>query len=149
MTRIFMSLFTNGSFMQSLRLLERALDTAVLRRKVLANNIANVDVPHFKRSELSFEAEIKRAVDAKKELSAQPPLRAIHPLHIVKRSAPAMEGVMPRIHIDYNSTMRNDGNNVDIEDEANKLVRNQLQYNLLVDRLTGTFRHLNTLIRSA
>ena len=41
----------SGEFMKHVDLLERGVDAAVLRNKILANNIANVDVPHFKRSE--------------------------------------------------------------------------------------------------
>ena len=133
--------------MKSLYLLERGVDLAVLRRKVLANNVANIDVPHFKRSEVSFEADLKRALDQKKAVESEAPLRTSHPLHIAKRSYPNMREVRARVHIDHISTMRNDGNNVDIEDEVSKLVRNQLHYNLMIDRLGANFRHLNRLLR--
>ena len=133
--------------MKNLHLLEKGLDLALLRRKVLANNIANIDVPHFKRSEVSFESDLKRALDQKKAVNEESALRTHHPLHIKKRSYPAIGEVKARVHIDHNSTMRNDGNNVDIEDEVTKLVRNQLQYNLMIERLGGSFRHLNRLLR--
>ena len=35
-------------------LLERALDAESVLRKVISNNVANVDTPHFKRSEVNF-----------------------------------------------------------------------------------------------
>ena len=143
-----MSIFTGqNSILKSLDLLEKGIDVNVLRRKVFANNIANVDVPHFKRSEVSFEAELKRAFDKKLAVDEQEPLRTNHPLHIQKRDYAGPDAVGARVHLDYNSEMRNDGNNVDIEDEVSKLVRNQLQYNLLVDRIASNFRKWNSYLR--
>ncbi len=143
-----MSLFGNNFAMKSIHLLEKGVDTAVLRRKVLANNIANVDVPHFKRSEVAFEEELKRALDIKKSVKSESPLQINHSLHIKNRQYPSEKQVRPTVHTDYLSKMRNDGNNVDIEDEISKLIRNQLQYNLMIDRLSSKFRHMNGLLRS-
>ena len=137
----------------SLRILEQGTDATVMRQKVLANNIANVDVPNFKRSELNFESELKRAIEAKSYLkSAQHlPLRRSHPLHIDQASlrGPKAHEVKPQVRTDYLSTMRNDGNNVDIEEEVSKLVRNQLQYTLFMDRISSKFRKWNMFIRPA
>jgi len=33
------------------------------RLNVIANNIANADTPGFKRSEITFEAQLKRAIE--------------------------------------------------------------------------------------
>ncbi len=135
--------------MNTMNLLERGINAAVMRHKIYANNIANVDVPHFKRSDLSFESELQHALDSQKAVAHQAPLRTSHPLHIAKPSYKDQAAVGPKIHIDHNSTMRNDGNNVDIESEVNHLIRNQLQYNLMMDRLSSKFRHLNGLLRSS
>ena len=144
-----MSLFEDTLTMKSLHMLERGMDTAMLRRNVLANNIANVDVPHFKRSEVIFEAALKRSLDQEKAIESEPSIRTTHERHIARRQFEPFRDVQPGVHTDYMSSMRNDGNNVDIEDEVAKLVRNQMQYSLMVDRIGGTFRQLNTLIRMA
>lgn len=147
-----MSLFDQSLTMRSMQMLEKGLDVAIMRRQVLANNIANVDVPHFKRSEVAFEGEMKRAVDDQRSMHQDADtlrLRTTRPEHIGQRRFKHVGSVVPRVHIDYNSSMRNDGNNVDIEDEVSKLVRNQMQYNMIVDRIGGTFRQLNQLNRLA
>ncbi len=143
----YMSFFDANSMMKEVSVLEKGIGVAVLRRKVLANNITNVDVPHFKRSEVSFESQLKRALEQEKSLAGESPLRTTNPLHIAKRTHISSSSIKPRINIDYNSAMRNDGNNVDIEDEVTKLVRNQLQYNLMIDRLSAHFRHMQRLLR--
>lgn len=133
----------------TIHLMEKALKTHTIRLQVIANNIANVDVPNFKRSEVAFEVPLKRAIEKEKEIENEPPLRTVHPEHIAKRTPPDWRKVEPKVFTDYLSTMRNDGNNVDIEDEVMKLVRTQLHYSLIADRLSGKFNEWNQLIRLA
>jgi flagellar basal-body rod protein FlgB len=49
-------MFEHSGLMKTNYLIERSLDVESLRRKVISNNIANVDIPHFKRSEVNFES---------------------------------------------------------------------------------------------
>lgn len=146
---LFDSKFSGNLTMRSLEILEKGMGAAHQRRSVLADNIANVDVPHFKRSELNFEMPLKRALESEKAAAEPLPLKVRHELHINSRRFKDFRNVEPRKVVDYLSEMRNDGNNVDIEDEMTKVARNQLQYSLMVDRLSGTFRQLNQLTRLA
>ena len=43
--------------------IEYALDALTLRSEVVANNVANSEVPGFKASRVSFESELRRALD--------------------------------------------------------------------------------------
>jgi flagellar basal-body rod protein FlgB len=145
-----MSFFESNGTMRTLAILEKGLGAATMRRQVIANNIANVDVPHFKRSEVIFEAELKRALDYEQSVKADPlPMRTNHSSHFETRRHESFQDVAPREHMDDLSSMRNDGNNVDMEDEVARLTRNQLQYSLMVDRVGGTYRLLNSLVRLA
>ena len=144
-----MSWFDQSLTMRSLKILEMGMGAAQQRRAVLADNIANVDVPHFKRSELVFEMPLKRALESERMAQEPLPLRVTNDQHINSRRFKDYRNVAPRRAVDYLSEMRNDGNNVDIEDEMTKVARNQLQYSLMVDRLNGTFRQLNQLTRRA
>ncbi|HNL11339.1 MAG TPA: DNA-binding transcriptional repressor EbgR, partial [Turneriella sp.] len=49
-------------------LLEKGMDVSQMRHKVFADNIANVDTPHFKRSEVGFEAELRRVIELEKHV---------------------------------------------------------------------------------
>ena len=55
-------MFELNGMMRTNYLLEKTMNAETLRRKVISNNIANADVPHFKRSEVNFASELKRAV---------------------------------------------------------------------------------------
>jgi flagellar basal-body rod protein FlgB len=139
-----MSLFSQ---MKSITIMEKGLETATARRNIIANNIANVDVPNFKRSEVSFEAEMVRALDSEKRANESTPLKTTHPSHVSMPKVKDYQTVGPKVSTDYNSSMRNDGNNVDIEHEISAMNRNQMQYSIIIDRLGSNFRLMNQLIR--
>lgn len=46
--------------------MQAALDTAALRHRVIAANIANVSTPGYKAKEVSFDAELGKAVEAER-----------------------------------------------------------------------------------
>jgi len=49
----------------SVQRLVGALHAASLRQQVLANNIANVDVPNFKRSDVVFEDLLRLSINSR------------------------------------------------------------------------------------
>lgn len=134
---------------RTMDMLEAGLRTSTVRREVIANNIANVDVPGFKRSGVSFEMNLKRALDSEKAAREEPALHTNQPGHVARREPLDYQKVGPAVHTDYLSSMRNDGNNVDIEQEVMNLVKNQMQYTMMIDRIGSTFGKWNSFIRMA
>ena len=53
-----------NSFTRSVDLLQREMDVTSLRYQVSANNLANSEVPNFKRSTVNFESELKKAFES-------------------------------------------------------------------------------------
>ena len=132
----------------TINLLEKGLSATSLRSKVIANNIANVNVKNFKRGEVIFEEELKRAYSQEQAEKSDPMMKSMHPQHITSRVAQkSLATISPKIHYDTLSSVRNDGNNVDMELEVSKMIRNQFQYNLYADRIGEKFRHYNSLLR--
>jgi flagellar basal-body rod protein FlgB len=123
-------------FSSNLTLLERSLDAAALRNKAISNNIANVDTPGYKRSYVTFEETLQQALS-----SETLPTRKTHEKHLDLETASASQ-VRPQMHTDRSTSLRNDGNNVDIDVEMTNLAINQLQYNALVQRINGQFSKL-------
>lgn len=126
--------------------LEQSMRAATLRHQVLANNIANVNVPGYQASELSFEERLKQALQE----PAQPQgLQGIttHERHIpIGEPRPTAGPVEPVIQSAADGVMRQDGNNVDLEAEMAKLAANQLWYQALVRSVTDEFGRLRTVI---
>src|SRR4030067_1001773 len=142
-------MFESSQLMITNYLLEQGLDVESLRRKVISNNIANVDVPHFKRSEVNFESELKRAIMDKEEPDNKLPALMTSERHIPFYVPRDPGSVQPRINLDYNTTYRNDGNNVDVEKEMVDGAKNLMRYNAFVTGLNHNFRMLKFVTRTA
>ncbi|PDO11232.1 MAG: flagellar basal-body rod protein FlgB [Candidatus Reconcilbacillus cellulovorans] len=121
------------------RAMEKALDAAVLRQRVIANNIANADTPGFKRSDVRFESLLRAELEGRGGLVG---LRT-DPRHIPIGSAGLPE---PEVVTDRRTVMNNNLNNVDIDAEMSALAANQLRYNVLVQQVSHEIRLLRTAI---
>ena len=139
-------MIVNNSFSKNIDLLHRALNVASLREAVTANNLANADVPNFKRTDVNFESELKRALDTEKQRPALE-LNLTHPKHIPDWEPRDYQEVRPRRVLDYLSQSDNNGNNVDAEEEFNLLLKNQLRYMLLAQSATFEFSQVNMVLR--
>lgn len=125
--------------------LEQSLKAATLRHQVMADNIANVNVPGYQAQEVSFEEQLKLALEA----PADAGLRGItaHERHIPIGGAPAQSSpVEPQVRRSLSGSMRQDGNNVDLETEMARLAANQLWYQSLVRSVADEFSRLRTVI---
>lgn len=94
--------------MKVYELIKTSLDATELRGKTIANNIANVNTPDYKRKYVSFEETLNKV------------------------------GEQPKIEVkeDKGTSVRTDGNNVDLENEKVNQAANSLMYNGLVSITT-------------
>ena len=143
-------MFDNSHWSKTQFLLEKAMDVSMLRGKVIADNMSNVDVPHFKRSDVTFEAQLRRALDTEKTVQDNEiPARMTDAKHIPFFRSPDFHRVEPKVNLDYMTSMRNDGNNVDMEHETNEFLKNRLRYELLANKINSNFRLMNIVLRVA
>lgn len=123
-------MFAGNSFGKTLDLLHRSMDVTVLRRDIIADNIANADTPNFKRSEVNFESQLAKALESEKQTDF--PGVLTNEKHIAFNRPMNYKDVVPTVRLDYLSTMDNNGNNVDVEVEMMADLRTQLLYDLMV-----------------
>ena len=128
-------------------MLHRAISAATVRRSVIANNIANANVPNFKRSTVNFESELKRALDTEKQKPALE-LTQTNPMHFSNYRERDYRDVQIRRVLDYTSAYNNNGNNVDPEQEFSGAVANQMSFNLLAQALSFEFNQVNQVLRN-
>ncbi len=95
--------------MEIYSLMKRALDASQLRSETIANNIANINTANYKRKYVSFEETLNNVNNAGKI----------------------------EVKVDNSSSLRIDGNNVDLENEKVNQAANTLMFNGLVS-LTNT-----------
>jgi flagellar basal-body rod protein FlgB len=135
-----------GAFGRNLEMLTREMEVTTLRRNVIANNIANADTPNFKRSEVNFESQLKRALDSEK---VKLPFKEFvtDPRHISFNKPMDWRDVRPRRVLDYLTESKNNGNNVDIEQEGIDSLNNQLAYTTLAQVISSEFQRVNIVLR--
>jgi len=134
-----------GTFGKNLEIMTRELDVAALRQNVIANNVANADTPNFKRSVVSFESQLRRALDSEK--APRFPQAITDPRDIPFDRPLDWQQVKPRRTLDYLTESKNNGNNVDIEEEGTNALTNQLLYTTLVQAVTSQIQGVNIVLR--
>jgi flagellar basal-body rod protein FlgB len=123
------------------------MDAETVRRGVIANNLANAEVPNFRRSEINFESSLKKALDSEKQRPALE-LSMSDPRHISNVVEYDYRDVKPRTNLDYLTQAKNNGNNVDPEQEVQLLVQNQMKYNLLAGAADFEFNMVSIALRT-
>ncbi len=120
--------------------LEKALDASWLRNEVIAHNIANADTPGYKKYKVKFEEELRSALEASALRGKKTRLK-----HLDIGVSPIDE-VRPRVVRTGGTQMREDGNNVDMDEEMTSLAKNAIMYNALVQKISGEFSKLKMVI---
>lgn len=144
-------IFDSGNWGKTQYLLERSMDVEKMREKVIADNIANVDTPHFKRSEITFESSLKKALDSEDFAKYNDGIQArrTDERHIPFYEPLDYRDVKAKTHLDYFTQMRNDGNNIDPEKEVQDMLKNELRYEMLTQIFTNNNRLIQTVMRVA
>ncbi len=119
-----------------INVLDKALDASSLRETVIANNIANINTPGYKRREVDFESLLNQELDKLKWNSLDEKVDDVELTHLDAG-----------VHFDmqaYGYDYRLDGNNVDVDVENTELASEQLRYQLLANSVTQEFSRLQT-----
>lgn len=128
----------NTNIYNYINVLDKAADAANTRNEVLANNIANVDTPHYKRKDVSFQNYLEMAL-----IGGEP---------LEKRVSEVNTHLSDFSGVTYTDSSvlsyRLDGNNVDIDTENAYLAENQIRYDALVDQIGQEFARYKTVLSS-
>ena len=104
--------------------LERALSGSSLRQQAIAQNLANVNTPGYRRQDVDFASALHAAWD---------------------QGTSKVESVDPTVAVDQSAVMRADGSSVDIDTEAAAQAKNGLQY----EAISAVMKSRTAILRSA
>ncbi len=108
-------------------LIKKSLDASSERGRVIAHNIANVNTPGYKASNVVFEEKLNNVLS-----NESIKLRTTNKNHISDGST--ISTISPKVEKDTSTSMRLDGNNVDIDSEMADLAANSILYNTLISQ---------------
>jgi len=110
---------------RAMQALSAALDGLSLRQQAITHNIANVDTPGYKAVDVSFEGQLRQALEGQKNSNLSVTRTDVRHL------AAPMESPTTQMVRRSNTSLRNDGNNVDIDLEMSQLAETTLRYNAM------------------
>lgn len=122
--------------------LEQALAASSLRHKVISNNVANVNTPGFKKSEVVFESLLQRALDGGDGNTL--PLVKTHEKHLPVTSSGEM--ITPVVNMIGTTSMRTDENNVDVDIEMAEMAKNNIYYNAVAQQIGKYYTGIKSVI---
>ena len=129
----------NSNVFDYINVMDKASDAAWTRNEIIANNIANVDTPGYKRQDLNFEDELERALGHNKYKTMDEKVANLKNKHLEARVVNDYSGF----------SYRTDKNNVDIDTENVMLAANQLKYQGLMSGLKHEFSTLAMVTKSS
>lgn len=122
--------------------MEGALQAAEMRQRVISNNVANSDTPHFKRSEVLFEELLEQSMGNQQgQLIGKRTNQKHIAIGLSSSNVP-----IPKVIADKTTSMNNNENNVDIDREMSLLAKNQLSYNFYVQQINHDVKMMRTAI---
>lgn len=123
------------------KVLEKSLDAAWSRNDIIAQNLANIDTPEYKRKDVAFEQYLNDSL-GKNSLEGKLTDTRHIPIHTKD-----IDKIEPTITEDNSETsMRIDGNNVDIDNEMSYLAKNTIKYNALIQMINSNYSKIKNVI---
>jgi flagellar basal-body rod protein FlgB len=110
------------------------------RQQIVASNLANIDTPGYKTSDISFHATMEQLLS--RNLAPMKTSRPEHNAMAELRFAP----LEPEVFEVQGLQVRPDKNNVDLDREMLKLSETSFGYSMMAQFLKGKFRSIATSI---
>lgn len=137
-------------------LIKDGLKASNLRAKAIANNMANVNTEGYKRFNVIFEENLQKENNNSglqlkttnenqyRSNSSGLELKRTNEEHIASRNA---ENGDISIEQENGTSMKSDGNNVDLDVEKVNQAANTLKYNALISSINVKFNNLKTVLK--
>lgn len=119
-------------------LLKKSLDAVSARQNAIAQNIANINTKGYKAFRVVFEDKLKDQMDGKS-------------ISLVKTNEKHLDGSNGEssdyeVVRDNSTSMNQDGNNVDIDNEMTNLAANTIKYEALINEVNSKITARNFVI---
>ncbi len=110
-------------------LLEAGLRAEAMRQQAIANNIANMRTPGYRRLDVKFEELLAKAMESGDLGDLED-----------------LEEFVPQMYRPKNTAVKPDGNDVNLEVEVGELVKNALRHKALIRLLNKKYSQIDNAI---
>ncbi len=116
-----------GIFDKNIDVLSKLLDLTFVKNKVIANNIANVNTPGYRKLEVTFQEKLQEAIKSKK--------------------VEKINNVTEKISFSNNAINRKNGSNVDMDKELVEFYKSSDRHKISLDIISKKFKGLISAIQ--
>lgn len=102
--------------------LEVGIRAESLRQKAIANNIANLETPGYRRIDVKFQEMLAKALNSPGEVE--------------------LDEVAPLIHQPKQTSVNSNGNDVNLEAEIGQMVKNTIRYKAYIRLLNKKYKQI-------
>ena len=106
--------------------IEAGLRAEQLQQKAIANNIANLQTPRYRTTEVKFRQLLSKAMDSAGRVD--------------------FDKVKPQLYHPADTKVKANGNDVSLENEIGKMVQNSLQHDAYVKLLRKKYKQIEMAI---
>jgi flagellar basal-body rod protein FlgB len=109
-------------------LLEAGLKAEALRHKAVANNVANLQTPGYRRLDVKFEELLTKAMESGDDIDG--------------------EEIGPELYQPKNTAVNSNGNDVNLELEVGELVKNSYRHKAFIRLLNKKYSQIDLAINN-
>jgi flagellar basal-body rod protein FlgB len=107
-------------------LIEAGIRAESIRQQAIANNIANLETPGYRRMDVRFEQLLEKALDSTGKVD--------------------LSEIEPEFYRPMRSPVKSNGNDVNLEAEVGEMVKNSIRYKALVRLLSKKLKQIELAI---
>lgn len=123
---------------QCYNIIKMGLNASTMRQKAISSNIANVNTPEYKAFKVEFESQLKKAL-GEDGIS----MKKTNDKHLGGADASSVSSKVVR---KTDTSMNENGNNVDVDNEMVDMASNVIYYSALVSQLNMKLGSMNYVI---
>jgi flagellar basal-body rod protein FlgB len=112
-------------------ILDAGLRASLMRQKVVANNLANVDTPGFRRNDVEFEDVLANALDS--------------PTGLTKQECQELTGTLRK---PMNTPVKANGNDVNLDLEVGELLKSASRHKTSLRILNKLYKQMEMAMQS-
>lgn len=109
-----------------LDIIQAGIKAESLRQKAIANNIANMETPGYRRFDIKFKELLDKALDSPNGLD--------------------INKLIPELYQPKQTPLKSNGNDVSLENEVGEMVKNTLRHKALIRLLSKKYRQIEMAI---
>lgn len=123
---------------KNIDLMGKALSGSWMKNSAIANNIANVNTPGYKRQTVNFQDVLQNEMNLRQSVK----MKKTNPKHMDSMNQSSIN-----VETINDTSYRVDDNNVDIDVENAEMAKNTIYYNTVVNQVNQQYRRIQAALR--